>query len=63
MKLKGVCPDNRLPKGLLTEGGTAIKDAIASFTKAKKADNINEKRPDIGPHFKDKVSSIKPLKN
>lgn len=26
VKLKGMCPDNKIPKGLLVEGGSAIKD-------------------------------------
>ena len=28
MKLKGLCPDNKIPQGLLLEGSTAIKDGI-----------------------------------
>lgn len=26
VRLKGMCPDNRIPRGLLLEGGDAIKD-------------------------------------
>ena len=47
LKLKGMCPDNKLPKGLLLEGTTAIKDAIEQFDSAKKMDMKNEKRPTI----------------
>lgn len=28
MKLKGACPDKRLPKGILSAGKTAISDGI-----------------------------------
>ena len=28
MKLKGACPDKRLPKGILSAGKTAITDGI-----------------------------------
>ena len=30
MKLKGMCPDNRIPRGILLEPG-AIKDTIQRF--------------------------------
>ncbi len=46
LKLKGFCPDNKLPKGVLLEGTGAIKDAIDQFASAKKYDIGNEKRPD-----------------
>lgn len=45
LKLKGLCPDNKIPKGLLLEGSSAIKDAISQFASAKKEDISNEKRP------------------
>ncbi len=45
LKLKGLCPDNKLPRGVLTQGSTAIKDAIQQFQSAKKEDLMNEKRP------------------
>ena len=45
VKLKGMSPDNRIPRGLLLEGKDAIKDAYEAFSKAKKADIINERRP------------------
>lgn len=28
VKLKGLCPDKRIPRGVLLEGADAIKDAI-----------------------------------
>lgn len=45
MKLKGACPDKRLPKGILSAGKTAITDALADFNIAKTADIVNEKMP------------------
>ncbi len=45
LKLKGMCPDNKLPKGVLMEGHAAIKDAIQQFGDMKKMDQLNEKRP------------------
>ena len=47
LKLKGLCPDNKLPKGILLEGSTGIKDALEEFGAMKKADMMNEKRPDL----------------
>lgn len=46
VQLKGLCPDNKIPKGLLLEGGEAIKDAMEMFTKAKSLDLKNERRPE-----------------
>eukprot|EP00826_Nyctotherus_ovalis_P004902 TRINITY_DN11089_c0_g4_i5.p1 TRINITY_DN11089_c0_g4~~TRINITY_DN11089_c0_g4_i5.p1 ORF type:complete len:182 (+),score=54.85 TRINITY_DN11089_c0_g4_i5:1149-1694(+) len=48
LKLKGLCPDNKLPKGVLLEGSSGIKDAIQQFEALKKADMKNEKRPADG---------------
>ena len=53
MKLKGACPDKRLPKGILSAGKAAISDgtlnvliiALADFNVAKNADIVNEKMP------------------
>jgi len=28
VKIKGVCPDKKIPKGLLTEGNDAIQDVM-----------------------------------
>ena len=46
MELKGLCPDNRVPRGLLVEGKEAVHNAIQTFEKAKQFDLINERRPD-----------------
>lgn len=45
LKLKGMAPDGKIPRGLLLEGRPAIKNAIAEFENAKKLDSQNEKRP------------------
>lgn len=45
IQLKGMCPDNKIPRGLLIEGKEAIYGAIESFNMAKRWDMINEKRP------------------
>lgn len=46
VQLKGLCPDNKIPKGLLQEGHGAIRTAVESFSKAKEVDMVNERRPD-----------------
>mmetsp|Transcript_3545 Transcript_3545/g.3313 ORF Transcript_3545/g.3313 Transcript_3545/m.3313 type:complete len:126 (+) Transcript_3545:1031-1408(+) len=46
IQLKGLCPDNKVPKGLLQQGRDAIIGAVDSFGRAKQLDIINEKRPD-----------------
>jgi serine/threonine-protein phosphatase 2B catalytic subunit len=46
MQLKGLCPDNKVPKGLIQMGHKALEGALDSFTKAKEWDLVNEKRPD-----------------
>lgn len=45
LKLKGMAPDGRIPRGLLLEGRPAIKDALKEFNRAKEVDKINERRP------------------
>ena len=45
LKLKGMAPDGKIPKGLLLEGRPAIKDALQEFKRAREVDKINEKRP------------------
>lgn len=45
-KLRGLCPDNRLPPGLILDGGEAIKDALEQFSKAKNLDARNEAMPE-----------------
>lgn len=37
-RLKGLCPDNKVPRGLILSGGDAIKDALEQFSKAKEFD-------------------------
>ena len=46
MQLKGLCPDNKVPKGLIQMGHKALEGALDSFTKAKEWDIVNEKRPE-----------------
>ena len=31
VQLKGACPDNKIPRGLLTAGNNAVKDALELF--------------------------------
>ena len=42
VQLKGICPDGKVPKGLLLEGKKAIEDELVDrskvFTNAKKLD-------------------------
>ncbi len=45
--LKGMCPDRRIPKGLLTAGSQAIKDALAAFDNAEDIDGVNEMLPSV----------------
>jgi serine/threonine-protein phosphatase 2B catalytic subunit len=46
LKLKGCCPGNKIPKGLIIQGPMALKTAYERYNKAKVFDVINEKRPD-----------------
>ena len=46
IELKGMCPDNKIPKGLLQQGKKGIVGALDSFNTAKKFDIVNEMRPD-----------------
>eukprot|EP00347_Sterkiella_histriomuscorum_P009810 403339803 len=43
--LKGMCPDNKIPRGLLLASKEEIKDALEHFKKAKEEDSVNEMRP------------------
>jgi len=45
LKLKGLCTDNKIPMGLLMEGGEVIKDATKAFEIVKNYDSKNEKHP------------------
>jgi serine/threonine-protein phosphatase 2B catalytic subunit len=46
LQLKGLCPDNKIPRGLLSQGREAIIGAVDAFQKAKQWDLTNEKRPE-----------------
>eukprot|EP00826_Nyctotherus_ovalis_P035956 TRINITY_DN3139_c0_g3_i12.p1 TRINITY_DN3139_c0_g3~~TRINITY_DN3139_c0_g3_i12.p1 ORF type:complete len:195 (+),score=36.86 TRINITY_DN3139_c0_g3_i12:1209-1793(+) len=48
-ELKGLCPDKKIPRGLLMEGTGALRDAVEAFSKAKKWDLVNERRPTKKP--------------
>jgi serine/threonine-protein phosphatase 2B catalytic subunit len=45
MKLKGFCPDNKIPKGMLLEGKQALMSAYEKYKSVKELDSANEKRP------------------
>lgn len=45
MKLKGFCPGNKIPRGILMQGAEALKTAFDRYRNAKTLDSVNEKRP------------------
>lgn len=45
IQLKGMCPDNKIPKGLLLASSMEIKDALEHFKNARDIDSVNERRP------------------
>ncbi len=57
LKIKNICPDGKLPRGILLEGKPAIKNGmiltlflifyivLKQFSLAKDLDKVNEKRP------------------
>lgn len=45
LKIKGMAPDGKIPRGLLLEGRPAIRDSFKEFSQASKLDKINEKLP------------------
>ena len=45
MKLKGFCPGNKIPKGILIQGPKALKTALERYSKAKQLDAVNEMMP------------------
>lgn len=47
LKLKGCCPGNKIPRGLIIQGPNALKNAFDRYYKAKVYDVINEKLPDV----------------
>ena len=44
-----MCPDNKIPQGLLLASTKQIENALDHFKKAKEMDSINESRPDMSP--------------
>ena len=46
LKLKGMCPDNKIPRGLLQEGIEAMQSTYEAFSRAREWDLQNEKRPE-----------------
>jgi len=47
VKIKNIAPDNKIPTGLLSQGENALKNVLDTFNTAKKADVMNEKRPEF----------------
>ncbi len=45
-KLKGLCPGDKIPAGILSGGKGAIEDALDQFVKAKSMDRMNEGMPE-----------------
>lgn len=49
VQLKGICPDGKVPKGLLLEGKRALESEIQDrkdfFSKARELDMVNEAMP------------------
>lgn len=45
LMIKGVTPDNKIPKGLIMRGPLAIKTMMDEFDSAKEMDRENEKFP------------------
>ena len=45
LKIKGMSPDGKIPRGLLLDGRPAIRDSFREFTNASKLDRDNEKMP------------------
>lgn len=45
MKLKGFCPGNKIPRGILLQGPEALKTALDRYKNAKTLDSENEKMP------------------
>ena len=45
LKIKGMSPDGKIPRGLLLEGRPAIKDSFKEYSRATELDKINEKMP------------------
>ena len=45
LKLKGMAPDNKIPRGLLRAQSEELDAALANFEQARNADSMNEKMP------------------
>ena len=45
MKLKGFCPGNKIPRGILIQGPEALKSAYERYRKTKQMDECNEMMP------------------
>lgn len=45
LQLKGFCPGNKIPRGILIQGPDALKSAYERYKNIKSADSENEKRP------------------
>ena len=45
MKLKGFCPGNKIPRGILIQGPDALKSAYERYKKTKQLDECNEMMP------------------
>lgn len=51
VQLKGICPDGKVPKGVLLEGKKAIENELVDrskvFSNAKQLDAMNEAMPKL----------------
>ena len=45
LKVKGMSPDGKIPRGALLEGRPGLKNALREYQVAKELDKENEKRP------------------
>ena len=45
IKIKGMSPDGKIPRGLLLEGRPAIRDSFREFSRASELDRVNERMP------------------
>jgi serine/threonine-protein phosphatase 2B catalytic subunit len=45
MKLKGFCPGNKIPRGILIQGPEALKSALERYKRTKNLDQENEMMP------------------
>ena len=43
--LKGLAPDNKIPRGVLSAGSEEIQHSLEKFNEVKHADSLNEIRP------------------